>query len=583
MVAQDTITKQAAQHLQDILNAVPNVTWAGGAARARFVQIRGVGDLEQFYDPKYYPAVGIMLDQLELGDTANAGMLFDIDQVEVLRGPQGTRFGASGHAGMIFLRSNAPTDTFEGQLSGGAGNYDSNNLGLVLSGPLREQLDARLSVQQNNSDGYIENEPLDTNDTNNFDEFTSRAQLRWTPSDTAQYDLSANYFDADNGYDTWSLDNTRNTFSDQPGQDEQKVAAFTGAGHWLLGDALSSTASLSYLDTDLHQSYDADWVSDNLCAIYLCSSGHDTAQEIFDRKRDRWVADVRLLGGADDAAAGSGQYVVGVYANIGSENFDYMRPSLWYGDTSSSSDYDTTRYAIYGEYSYNLSTQLTVTAGLRLERFEDHYSDTGNFSSDNGDNLWNGEISARYTLTDNTMMYATLASSQKPGGVNTTASANQPYMSPSFQAFTRDKLNFEDETLLNKEIGLRSEQLDQRLSVSVALFHANRSDAQLENWMWDEDAGLWIGYLDSTSDTTSYGAELETTFHVNSNVELFANLGWLHTEVDSIETFDLDLAQFVDKEGRDQAKSPAYQYTVGTQLALNEQMVWTPGGRGTGR
>jgi outer membrane receptor protein involved in Fe transport len=134
-----------------------------------------------------------MLDRLELGDTANAGMLFDIDQVEVLRGPQGTRFGASGHAGMIFIRSNAPTDTFEGQLSGGAGNYDSNNLGLVLSGPLREQLDARLSVQQNNSDGYIENDRLNANDTTTSTNLPA-AHSCWTPPDTAQYDLSANYF-----------------------------------------------------------------------------------------------------------------------------------------------------------------------------------------------------------------------------------------------------------------------------------------------------------------------------------------------------------------------------------------------------
>jgi outer membrane receptor for ferrienterochelin and colicin len=144
-------------------------------------------------------------------------------------------------------------------------------------------------------------------------------------------------------------------------------------------------------------------------------------------------------------------------------------------------------------------------------------------------------------------------------------------MSPNFQEFTQGKLNFDDETLLNKEIGLRTEQLDQRLALSVALFHADRNQAQLENWMWDEAAGLWIGYLDSTSDTTSYGAELETTFAVNPHVELFANLGWLHTEVDSIEAFDLDLAQFVDKDGRDQAKSPAYQYTVGTRLFFTEQ------------
>jgi len=169
------------------------------------------------------------------------------------------------------------------------------------------------------------------------------------------------------------------------------------------------------------------------------------------------------------------------------------------------------------------------------------------------------------------MAYATVASSRKPGGVNTTASANQPYMSPTFQAFTQGKLNFDDETLLNKEIGLRTEQLNQRLALSVALFHANRDHAQLENWMWDDESGLWIGYLDSTSDTTSYGAELEANFHVNNYMALFANLGWLHTQVDSIDAFDLDLWQFVDKRDREQAKSPAYQYNIGTRLSFSER------------
>lgn len=512
-----------------------------------------------------------MLDELELGDTANAGMLFDIEQVEVLRGPQGTRFGASGHAGMIFLRSNAPTDIFEGELSGGAGNYDSYNAGLVLSGPLNEQLKGRLAVKQNNSDGYIDNKQLNTEDSNNFDEFTSRGQLRWNPSESAQYDFSASYFDANNGYDTWSLGNNRTTYSDQPGKDKQEIAALTAAGNWLLNNTHSLEASVSYLDADLHQSYDADWVSDAFCERYLCSSGNDTAMEVFDRKRDRLVADVRLLGGGTSAAQGSASYVIGVYANSGSENFDYHHPSLWYGDFSSKSDYDTDRYAVYGEYEYAVSDVLTLIAGVRLERFEDDYSDSNNFSSNINDDLWGGEISARYTLNDNTMVYATVARSAKPGGVNTTASANQPFMSPIFQAFTDGKLDFDDETLISKEIGLHTEQFDQRLAVSVALFHAKRDHAQLENWMWDDGAGLWIGYLDSTSDSTSYGAELETTFVVNTYVELFANLGWLHTEVDSIEAFDLDLFQFVDKEDRDQAKSPAYQYNVGTQLSFSDR------------
>jgi iron complex outermembrane receptor protein len=570
VVPQSTIAERAAQHLQDVLNAVPNVTWAAGASRARFVQIRGVGDLEQYYDPKYYPAIGLMLDDLELGDTANMGMLFDIDQVEVLRGPQGTRFGASGHGGMIFLRSNAPTDSFVGEVSGGAGNYDTNNAGLVLSGPLTDTLGARLAVQQNSSDGYIENEQLDRNDTNNIDELTSRVRLRWTPTESAQYDLSATYFDADNGYDPWSLENNRTTFTDQPGSDDQQTAAVSAAGDWELNTTHSVRASLSYLDTDLHQSFDADWVSDDFCVRYLCSSGNDTTQEIFDRKRERWIGDIRLLGGEQGNIRGASRYVLGVYANTASEKFDYQHPSIWYGYAASNSDYDSDRYAGYGEFQHDFTNQLTLVAGVRMEYIKDDYSDSNAFSSDNNDTLWDGEISARYSLADNTMMYATIANSQKPGGINTSASANAPFMSPVFQDFADDKLQFDNETLLNKEIGLRTEQFDRRLALNVALFHAHRDHAQLENWMWDEAAGLWLGYLDSTSDSTSYGAEIESTFDVNNAVQLFANLGALHTKVDSLTVYDLDQAQFVDKDGRAQAKSPSYQYDVGTRISLNE-------------
>ncbi len=172
MITQNTITERAAQHLQDILSAAPNVTVTAGASRGRFVQICGVGELEQLYDPKYYPAVGIMLDDMELGDTASAGILFDIAQVEVLRGPQGTRFGANGHAGMVFMHSNAPTDEFEAELSGG-GNYDSYNLELV-SCPLSSQSSGRLKIegQDDTFFGYYHDGGLDSCKLIN-------ASLRW--------------------------------------------------------------------------------------------------------------------------------------------------------------------------------------------------------------------------------------------------------------------------------------------------------------------------------------------------------------------------------------------------------------------
>ena len=88
--------------------------------------------------------------------------------------------------------------------------------------------------------------------------------------------------------------------------------------------------------------------------------------------------------------------------------------------------------------------------------------------------------------------------------------------------------------------------------------------------MWDEASGLWISYLDSTSDANNYGLELESTFAVTNAIELFANLGLLHAEVDSIETFDLDQSGFVSKDNRNQAKSPEYQYNVGTRVIFTD-------------
>jgi outer membrane receptor protein involved in Fe transport len=572
VVGRETISERAAQHLEEVLNAVPNVTWASASSRSRFIQVRGVGDLEQYYDPKYYPSVGMMLDDLELGDSANAGMLFDVEQVEVLRGPQGTRFGASAHAGMVKIRSSAPTDVFEGHLSGGVGNYDSYNLGLVLSGPLKEDLKGRIAMQQYQSDGYIDNERLDKDETNDFDELTLRSQLQWTPGDTSNYALSAFYFDSNNGLDAWSLDNDRDTQSDQPGEDSQETLGLTARGDWFLSSELALEAVVSYIDADLGNSYDADWISDEFCQQYLCSFGNDTSQEVFDRDRERWVADLRLLGGDSSAGTGSSQYALGLYANSASEDFDYQYFSVLYGDFASNSEYDTDRYAVYGEYEYAASGRLTLVAGMRYERFEDDYGDSNGFSTDGSDDLWNAELSARYDWTDDTMVYVTLARGAKPGGINTTASANQPFMSPVFQDFTQGKLTFDDETLHNAEMGVKTRQFDQRLSLTASVFYMDRDDAQLENWMWDNGAGLWISYLDTTSGADSYGMEVEATLRASERIEVFANLGLLETEVDTIETFDLDVFDFVTKSNRDQAKSPDYQYNAGARVLLTDRL-----------
>ncbi|HCU91149.1 MAG TPA: TonB-dependent receptor, partial [Gammaproteobacteria bacterium] len=151
------ITGRSAQHLEETLGVLPNVSFTGGGGRARFVQVRGIGDLEQFVDPKHFPSVGITIDGIEVGTTATGSRLMDVQQVEVLRGPQGTRFGANALAGMINIRTSDPSEILSGYVDAGYANFDTWNVGAALSGPLTERVGARISLRKNNSDGFLDN------------------------------------------------------------------------------------------------------------------------------------------------------------------------------------------------------------------------------------------------------------------------------------------------------------------------------------------------------------------------------------------------------------------------------------------
>ncbi len=568
VLGESVALNRGALHIEDILGVAPNVSWSSGASRSRFLQVRGIGDLERYAEPKYYPAVGLIVDDLEIGDAANAAALFDAAQVEILRGPQGTRFGASAHAGVVNIRSNDPTDEFEGSLNAGIGNYGAYRFGGIASGPLGEAVQGRVAVQRSESDGYFKNRMLGRDDLAGFEELTVRAKLRWHPDERSQYGLNLLAFDGDNGYDVWSLDNDRNTQSDDPGVDRQRVLAATLVGDWQLGTGRSLRLRASRADSKLLYSYDADWISPQFCVRFACSSGHDTAAESFDRAHDQTTVDLRLLGGGESLAAGGFRYVAGLYAKFTDERLDYAYPSAWYGDYSVTTRYDTTRAAAYGELEYALGERGSAALSARLEAFEDDYRDGNGVAHGNSETLLNVELNGKLHLDNGALLYASLAVAEKPSGINVSASSQLGLMSPVFQGFMAPRLRFGSETLFNKEVGYKASLFDGRGALRLAVFHTDRTHAQLESWMWDDAAGLWIGYLDSTSNAANYGLELETVVDLSAALQLFANLALLRTEVDDLATFDLDVFDFVSRDGRDQTKSPEYQYAVGVNLKL---------------
>ena len=216
-----TLREAGQQHLEDVLALVPNLNWAGDTSRPRYFQIRGIGELEQ-YQGAPNPSVGLLIDDIDFSGLGSAATLFDVDHIEVLRGPQGMRYGANALGGLIYAQSAEPAETVGGRVELGAGNYGERDYGAVLTGPVPE-LDSsfRLAAQHYRSDGYYRDVYLNRNDTDRRGELTLRGRWRYQPSERLRIDLSLLHVQIDNGYDAFTLDNSRNTQSDHPGVDSQ--------------------------------------------------------------------------------------------------------------------------------------------------------------------------------------------------------------------------------------------------------------------------------------------------------------------------------------------------------------------------
>lgn len=548
-----TLDERGATHLEQTLAVAPNVNFAVGGARARFVQMRGIGDLEQFVDPKHYPSVGILLDGIELANIASGAVLLDTEQVEILRGPQGTRFGASALAGMVNVRGRDPGDHFEAEVHGGYGNLDTWHVGGAAGGPLGKTLKARIAVRQQRSDGFIDNAFLGRDDTQDIDETAVRGRLLWDPLPGLSGDLTLLYLDADNGYDAFSLDNTRTTQSDQPGEDAQEVVALGGGLKRDLGRWGEAQLRATWTDGDETYGFDEDWVYRGFCDGVRCDPAFEfTSTDTMRRQRDQASVDLRWL-----AERGRFDWVTGAYYHHRDED---LRRDHFGAFTSA---YETHRYALYGQLGVALNDVLTARLGVRGEAFDDDYADSFALATRSNDTYWSGDATLEYRPAATTLLYLTLARGAKPGGVNTGATSSLPLVDPRFRAFVGQRSRFDTETVFNKEIGLKGRYLDERLTVRLAAFHMDRSNAQLESWLWDANNFIFVGMLDNVDDAENYGVELESRLAVTRQVTFDVAVGYLETNVESMQVFDLDLNAFRTLRDRDQAKAPRWQYHFG--------------------
>jgi outer membrane receptor protein involved in Fe transport len=558
VVGAEQIRERAAQHLEDVLNLAPNVNFAGGSSRTRYFQIRGVGDRSQFQEP-LNPSVGLRLDGVDFSGIGSIATLYDVAQVEVLRGPQGTLHGANALAGLIDIRSNAPTAEFFHRIDATAGDYSSFGLGLVSSGPVSDKLLYRVAAEKYDSDGYTDNNFLDDDDTQERDELTVRAQLRWLPSDRHSIDLGLNYIDIDNGYDAFSLDNVRDTITDEPGRDSQETTAIslrTSSRY----DTIEVQATLAYATSDIEYSYDEDWTY-----VGFHPFGYSSTDSYL-RERDSVSAELRLLSTESSALfGGRGNWVAGLYYLGNEEDLDrrYTFASAF------DSEYDTDTWAVFGQIDTALTERLTLVTGLRLENRDTDYSDSNNVSFNPDKDLWGGKLALEYGWSERTLVYTGISRGYRANGVNGAilASINATDDPDIIGALQRVR-DFDEETLVNYEVGIKSSLLDNRVRARLALFYMDRDDQQVRGSFLVPQPGGATSFVDYTANAAegeNYGAEIELDWLATDQLQLWASLGWLETEFDDyINIFGEDLS------GRDQAQAPNYQFSLGGRFEFGQ-------------
>jgi len=143
VLAEQHLQQRGAVHLENMISLAPNIASSSGASRNRFFQIRGIGERSQFVEP-INPSVGVLLDGIDLSGSGGALTLYDLQQVEILRGPQGTLMGANALAGLIALRSTA-TDNATREVTAGVENNGGRQVGARLGGTLGNGVSGRIA------------------------------------------------------------------------------------------------------------------------------------------------------------------------------------------------------------------------------------------------------------------------------------------------------------------------------------------------------------------------------------------------------------------------------------------------------
>ena len=545
-----SVTAVGAERLNDfqVVNALdieafaPNVS-VGSAFGTGQLFIRGIGLASTFAGID--PSVALHVDGAVVSPgQAQLGVFYDVERVEVLRGPQGSLYGRNSTGGSINVVTQKPTEEFSGYIHQTFGNYNLMTTEAAISGPIvADKLLARLAIKSNRRDGFGENETFG-NDIDDADQLSGRFKLEYRPSDDLNILLSASrQKEADNAYTLHFIepdgtnnpaslpplgvpgltaDDPRNIRSNyEPADNERNTRAYSAVINWDIDDSFSLTSITA------HRTFDSANVQDldgSLAPGFIVINARDiesTSQELqLHYQGDRLNGLVGLYYYQEDLLADSPLGFDPVGVNGPADAIIRVRGVM-----------DVEAWAAFANFTYRINDQWSVILGGRYSDEEREKTDAFSLPSgtipfaDKGD--WSDftlDIGLQYQPVDDINFYAKFSQGFKSGAANLGQISS--FVDP--------------EKVDAYEVGVKGQFFDNVLGVNASLFYYDFTDMQLAKTT-PAPGGAFGSRLENAGESEVKGAEVEITWLATEALKFDAQFGYLDTEIkDFVSVNELD-------------------------------------------
>lgn len=525
----ETLVQGGVEGLQNLQRIAPSLQLERQPGLATRINIRGIGTSfgEEVAVAVSRDGVAYANSQLITGEAD----FFDVERVEVLRGPQGTISGRNATGGAINIHSKRPTEELEGSVKATIGNYDQLGVEGVVSGPIREdRLLGRLAVRRDRADGWVTNTLLgeELNDidstyvrgsllariTDNFEAllFLEGFRDRSTPLSSAYVDVGRLRPDRPTlteslGVPAYDPDHHTVQLSDRADMDSEKYQSVLKLD-WSLGSAAHLTSTTGYIDQDQTSVWDLDntalrelWFDNVFTNVKQLSQELTLTADLSDRL----------------------DMILGAYY-LDSERYHAFTLNAGgvFSLNRAAHGVDLSSWAGYTQWRYRLTDDLRVTAGARFTRDSKDYAqaDTINGASqpvlkmDGTWDAWTPRIALDYSALQDVTLYLSASRGFASGGI------------------TESGRTFEPEFVWNYEAGAKANFFDGRLATALTGFFMDYTDMQQSLQTFDAVQNRFVESIFNLNSATILGVELELDAQVTDRLRFTLAGTWLDATYD---------------------------------------------------